>query len=46
MNAVAVCDMSKAFISGIEQEFPAAEVVVDWFHIVKLFQRCCRRGKT
>jgi len=35
--AVAVCDMSKAFISGIETEFPNAEVVVDWFHVVKLF---------
>ena len=35
--AVAVCDMSKAFISGIEEQFSNAEVVVDWFHVVKLF---------
>ena len=35
--AVAVCDMSKAFISGLEEEFPGAEIVVDWFHVVKLF---------
>ena len=35
--AVAVCDMSKAFISGIEEQFPNAEIVVDWFHVVKLF---------
>jgi len=35
--AVAVCDMSKAFMSGIETEFPNAEIVVDWFHVVKLF---------
>jgi len=37
--AVAVCDMSKAFISGIKSEFPSAEIVVDWFHVVKLFNR-------
>ena len=35
--AVAVCDMSKAFISGITKEFSDAEIVVDWFHVVKLF---------
>ncbi len=35
--AVAVCDMSRAFISGIEEQFSKAEVVVDWFHVVKLF---------
>ncbi len=35
--AIAVCDMSKAFISGIKEEFPSAEIVVDWFHVVKLF---------
>jgi transposase len=35
--AVAVCDMSKAFISGITEEFTGAEIVVDWFHVVKLF---------
>ncbi len=36
-KAVAVCDMSKAFISGIEQSFVNSEVVVDWFHVVKQF---------
>ncbi len=46
MNAVAVCDMSKAFISGIEQEFPAAEVVVDVVPRSKAVQWCCRRDKT
>jgi len=35
--AVAVCDMSKAFISGLEEQFPNVEVVVDWFHVVKVF---------
>ena len=35
--AVAVCDMSKAFISGIEESFPNSETVVDWFHMVKQF---------
>ena len=35
--AVAVCDMSKAFISGITEQFPQSEIVVDWFHVVKLF---------
>ena len=34
---VAVCDMSKAFISGIEESFPNSETVVDWFHVVKQF---------
>ena len=35
--AVAVCDMSKAFISGIEQDFANSEIVIDWFHVVKQF---------
>jgi len=35
--AVAVCDMSKAFISGIEQDFANSEIVIGWFHVVKQF---------
>jgi len=31
------CDMSPAFLSGIAQELPNAEVTVDWFHIVQTF---------
>ncbi len=34
-----VCDMSPAFLSGIDKEFPQAEVTVDWFHIVQVFTR-------
>ncbi|MGC8735885.1 MAG: ISL3 family transposase [Dissulfurimicrobium sp.] len=34
-----VCDMSKAFISGSEERFGNAVVVVDWFHVVQLFNR-------
>ena len=34
-----VCDMSKAFIGGIEEEFRNAEIVVDWFHVVQIFNR-------
>ena len=34
-----VCDMSKAFISGSEEQFENAIVVVDWFHVVQLFNR-------
>ena len=33
----AVCDMSPAFLSGIAEHLPKAEVTVDWFHIVKIF---------
>jgi len=29
--------MSKAFISWIEGQFSSAEIVMDWFHVVKLF---------
>jgi transposase len=32
-----VCDMSPAFLSGIAEHLPNAEVTVDWFHIVQLF---------
>lgn len=35
----AVCDMSPAFLSGIAEQFPDAEVTVDWFHIVQTFTR-------
>ena len=31
--------MSKAFLSAIEEEFPNANVTVDWFHVVQLFTK-------
>lgn len=34
-----VCDMSPAFLSGISEQLPNAEVTVDWFHIVQIFTR-------
>jgi len=34
-----VCDMSPAFLSGIAEQLPNAEVTVDWFHIVQTFTR-------
>jgi transposase len=34
-----VCDMSPAFLSGIAEQLPNAEVTVDWFHIVQIFTR-------
>jgi len=34
-----VCDMSKAFISASMEQFRNAVVVVDWFHVVQLFNR-------
>jgi len=34
-----VCDMSRAFISGSEAQFPGAEIVVDWFHVVQVFTK-------
>jgi len=34
-----VCDMSPAFLSGVSQELPNAEITVDWFHIVQIFTR-------
>lgn len=30
------CDMSKAFLAGIREHFPKAQVVLDRFHLVKL----------
>ncbi len=30
-----VCDMSPAFLSGVTEHLPKAEVTVDWFHIVQ-----------
>jgi transposase len=32
-----VCDMSPAFQSAAEKEFPYAALTVDWFHVVQLF---------
>ena len=32
-----VCDMSQAFLSGVAEHLPKAEVTVDWFHIVQTF---------
>ncbi|SHM00381.1 ISL3 family transposase [Vreelandella subglaciescola] len=34
-----VCDMSPAFLKGVEEHLPKAEVTVDWFHIVQIFTR-------
>jgi len=34
-----VCDMSGAFLSGIGEQLPNAQVTVDWFHIVQIFTR-------
>lgn len=34
-----VCDMSPAFLQGISETLPEAEVTVDWFHIVQTFTR-------
>ena len=34
-----VCDMSPAFLSGVAEQLPKAEVTVDWFHIVQTFTR-------
>lgn len=34
-----VCDMSPAFLSGVEEQLPNAQVTVDWFHIVQTFTR-------
>ncbi len=34
-----VCDMSRAFLSATEEEFPDANVTVDWFHVVQLFTK-------
>jgi transposase len=34
-----VCDMSQAFLSGVAEDLPNAEVTVDWFHIVQTFTK-------
>jgi len=34
-----VCDMSPAFLSGVTENLPKAEVTVDWFHIVQTFTK-------
>ncbi|HBN61099.1 ISL3 family transposase [Vreelandella aquamarina] len=34
-----VCDMSQAFLSGVAEYLPKAEVTVDWFHIVQTFTK-------
>ncbi|MDW7749115.1 transposase, partial [Halomonas sp.] len=34
-----VCDMSQAFLSGVAEHLPEAEVTVDWFHIVQTFTK-------
>lgn len=34
-----VCDMSQAFLSGVAENLPDAEVTVDWFHIVQTFTK-------
>jgi transposase len=34
-----VCDMSQAFLSGVAENLPKAEVTVDWFHIVQTFTK-------
>lgn len=34
-----VCDMSPAFLSGVAENLPNAEVTVDWFHIVQTFTK-------
>ena len=34
-----VCDMSPAFLAAIGETFDAANVTVDWFHVVQLFTK-------
>nr|WP_163500299.1 ISL3 family transposase [Halomonas socia] len=34
-----VCDMSQAFLSGVAEHLPKADVTVDWFHIVQTFTK-------
>ncbi|MGE4533104.1 ISL3 family transposase [Halomonas sp.] len=34
-----VCDMSQAFLGGVAEHLPRAEVTVDWFHIVQTFTK-------
>ena len=33
------CDMSPAFIKGVEEQLPEAEITFDKFHIVKIFNK-------
>ena len=37
--AEVVCDMSKAFLAAVGEQFPTAAVTVDWFHVVQLFTK-------
>ncbi|MAB46879.1 MAG: ISL3 family transposase, partial [Sphingomonadaceae bacterium] len=37
--AEVVCDMSKAFLSAVDEELPNAEVTIDWFHVVQIFNK-------
>jgi len=37
--AEVVCDMSKAFIQGVKDNLPEAEITIDWFHVVQIFSR-------
>lgn len=37
--AEVVCDMSPAFLAAIGENFAAASVTVDWFHVVQLFTK-------
>lgn len=34
-----VCDMSRAFLSAAEENFPNSNATVDWFHVVQLFTK-------
>jgi len=34
-----VCDMPQAFLSGVTENLPNAEITVDWFHIVQTFTK-------
>ena len=37
--AEVVCDMSRSFLSGVQENFVNATTTVDWFHVVQLFTR-------
>ena len=37
--AEVVCDMSRSFLGGIQENFVSAATTVDWFHVVQLFTR-------
>jgi transposase len=32
-----VCDMSPAFLAGVEEHLPNSNITIDWFHIVQKF---------